>query len=102
MTGVTRPHNQAAEAEAAQHMTDAPLGQHNAEPLGNGARQISSAPAHHPVPCRVGAAAHPLGYLHLLIGRQTPLRPGLAHPGSQTRQALGVVAMHPIAQRLPP
>ena len=67
MAGMTRPHNQPTEVEAAQQMTDAPLGQHNAEPLGNGARQISPAPAHHAVPGRVGAAAHPLGYFRLLI-----------------------------------
>ena len=102
MPGVTWPHNQAAEAEAAQHMTNAPLGQHNAEPLSNGARQISSAPAHYGVLCQIRAAAHPLRHLRLLLGRQTPLRPGFAQPSSQPCQALSVVAMHPIAQRLPP
>ena len=44
---------------------------------------------------------HLLGHPGFLRRRQTALRPAVALPIDQARQTIGVVAMHPVAQRLP-
>jgi hypothetical protein len=74
--------------------------QMNIEFGGDAITQVSTAPAHHAIGLEVRAVFYPLRYFNLLGFGQTRLTP---RPGSvrQPGQAIRVVTMHPVAQRLP-
>ena len=76
------------------------LMQMNIEFGGDAVTQVSTAPAHHAISLEVRAVFYPLRYFAPLGFGQTRLtpRPG---PVRQPSQAIRVVAMHPVAQRLP-
>src|ERR1700730_16962570 len=75
------------------------LMQMNIEFGGDAGTQVGTAPAYHAVGLGIRAVFHPLRHLAQLGFGQTRLtpRPG---PVREPRQAVGVVAMNPVAQRL--
>ena len=81
-------------------LADAALMQMNIEFGGDAVTQVSTAPAHHAIGLEVRAVFYPLRHFAPLGFGQTRLapRPG---PVRQPSQAIRVVAMHPVAQRLP-
>jgi hypothetical protein len=97
---VLRSDRQAGEAEPAQDLADRALVQPDREAGLDQRPQVDPPPAHHAVPVRVGPALHGRRQLGLLPGREARLAP---RPGAiaQAREALGVVAVHPVAQGLP-
>ena len=96
-----RPHRQPHEAQAAQQGADRPLGQRHVEALRDHRGEIGPSPAHHAVHGRVGAGPNQLGNDRRLLGRQAKPWADRAAPVRQPRQALVVVAMYPVTQRLP-
>ena len=97
---VPRPDRHAAEAEPAQHLADRALVQPDREAGLDQRLEVDPAPAHHAVPVRVRPPLHGGRQLGLLLGREPrpAPRPG---PVAQAGEALGVVAVHPVAQGLP-
>ena len=100
LIGVLRADRYPAKAETAQQIADRAFGQRHAElPLDLGG-QIDASPANHPVFGKLRAGADPLRHRRRLRRRQ--LRRRSRRPlVRQARQSFGIVAMHPIAQRLP-
>ena len=100
--GVPRAHGQAPEAQPAQQLAHRALVQPRPEAPFDEVAQIGAAPARQAaVLGRVRPRLDPPFHLGLLRRRQARLRAGAARPVGQARDALGVVAVHPVAQRLP-
>jgi hypothetical protein len=97
---VLRPDRHAAEAEPAQHLADRALVQPDREAGLDQGPQVGPAPAHHAVPVGVRPPLHGGHQLGLLLGREPRPRPGAASV-VQAGEPLGVVAVHPVPQRLP-
>lgn len=101
MRRMSRTHRQPHETEPAQQLADRALGQLYAEALGDHRGKINAPPAHDAMFGKVGTADYQRGNGGLLLGRQAPGRTAAAKPVRQPGKALLVVAMHPVAQRLP-
>src|SRR6185503_12578020 len=97
---VPRPDRDAAEAEPAQDLADRALVQPDREAGLDQGLQVDPAPAHHAVPVGVRPPLHDGFQLGLLPGREPRPRPGPA-PVVEAREALLVVAVHPVPERLP-
>jgi hypothetical protein len=99
---VARAHGQAPEAQPAQQLAHRALVRPRPEAPLDEVAQIGAAPARQAaVLGRVRPRLDPPFHLGLLRRRQARLRAGAARPVGQARDALGVVAVHPVAQRLP-
>jgi hypothetical protein len=99
---VPRAHGQAPEAQPAQQLAHRALVQPRPEAPFDAVAQIGAAPARQAaVLGRVRPRLDPPFHLGLLRRRQARLRAGAARPVGQARDALGVVAVRPVAQRLP-
>jgi hypothetical protein len=99
LLGTVRPHRYAPEAEAAQQIADRSLGQLDPVALLDHKRQVDPAPAHHAVDGQIGASPNQLRHLPCLLGGQTRLR-SRRRAVRKPLYSLGVVTVHPIAQRL--
>ena len=96
---MARTHRQAAEAEPLQQPSDVTLADLDPEAPLDLRLKVDAAPAHHAMARRVGAGldeARQLGHL----GRRQARRPARAGTVAKTLDALRVVAVHPVAQRL--
>ena len=98
--GMPGPQHQATEAKPAQHVADAALGHHHPKVRLDRAHEVGPAPARHPIPRKLRALDDPAGYCLLLLSRQQAGGPATM-PVAQAGQAVSVVAMHPVTQRLP-
>jgi hypothetical protein len=95
-----RPRLHARQAASAQQLADCPLMHHDLVALGNKCLKVYAAPAHHSITLRVRSGKHQLFQLLQLLFRQcrrTAAARRIAQPGYPG----GVVAMHPVPQRLP-
>src|SRR3954468_4018432 len=97
---VPRPDRAAAEAEPAQDLADRALVQPDREAGLDQGLQVDPAPAHYAVPVGVRPPLHDGFQLGLLPGREPRPRPGPA-PVVEAREALLVVAVHPVPERPP-
>ena len=94
-----RPHRQAPEAEAAQERADRSLGQDHAVTLLDHRGEIDATPAHHAVFGQDRSLPNQIGHLRFLR-RGQPGRGPRDRTVAEPFQALGVVTMHLVAQRL--
>ena len=97
---VLRAHRQASEAEPAQHLADRALVQPDPEAGLDQGLEVDPPPAHHAVPVRVRPPLHDRRQLGPLLRGEARLAPR-APPVVQAGEALGVEAVHPVAQGLP-
>ena len=95
-----RAHRQPDKAERLQLLADRALVHHHAEPRLDHTLQIDAAPAHDAVLLRVRALLDQFGKRRQ-IARAQPARRTRIVAVRQAQKPLGIVAMHPIAQRLP-
>src|SRR5208282_6605648 len=98
---VARAHRQTPETQAAQQLADAALMQLDIELARDLLAQIDHSPTDNTVDPLVRTGAHPLRHRRLLLYRQLRRRTAAMRAVEQAGQAFGVVAMHPVAQRLP-
>jgi len=94
-----RAHRQASKTQPTQHVAHGALSQNHAKMALDLASQVDPSPTHQAVLRKVRASPHPVSHLGQLLGRQTRRRPRRTSI-RQPSQALGVVAMHPVTQRL--
>lgn len=100
LLGMLRPGRDAPEPQPAQQAAHRALGHAHAELGLQNPGQVHPAPAHHAVLGHVRSLAHQLGQPLRLPGVQQRL--ATAAPAiNQAVHATLVVAMHPVAQRLP-
>jgi hypothetical protein len=97
---VLGPHRQAGEAEPAQDLADRALVQLDREAGLDPRLEVDPPPADHAIRLRVRSLLDDLFQLHQLLGREPWRRPRM-RPVAQPGQALGVVAVDPVAQGLP-
>ncbi len=100
LLGVLRADRYPAKAKAMQEIADRTFGQRDAKLPLDLAGQIDASPANHLVVGEVRAGADPLCHRRRLLRRQLRRR-SRRPPVRQPRQSFGIIAMHPIAQRLP-
>ena len=89
-----------AETETVQQLAHGLLTHRLAELGFHTAFDVDSAPADHPILPKVGTGLDPFGNLGLLPLRQ-PRRAARQWPVTEPTQALIIITMHPVAQRLP-
>ena len=90
-----------AEVQTSQQFAHRPLVHVHAECGRNLVTQVDQPPAHDLVAIGIRPLAHPLGHPLFLLGRQLPGRRARVGTVLQTGEAICIVAVHPIAQRLP-
>jgi len=95
-----RTHRQAAERQRVQQLADRALVQGDAKAVLDPVLEIDAPPAHHTVALQISAFVNPDRHLGLLLYRQARQRAVAPRLVRQTIQAAGIVAMHPVAQRL--
>jgi hypothetical protein len=95
-----RTHRQAPERQLVQQLADRALVQRDAKVLLDPLLEIDAPPAHHAVALQIGAFLHPGLNRGLLLRRQARQRAVAPRLVGQAIQAAGIVAMHPVAQRL--
>jgi hypothetical protein len=99
---VLRTHGQAPEAQPAQQLAHRALVQPWPEAAFDAVAQVDTAPPHQAsLLGRLRSRFDPALHLRLLRRRQARLRTGTARPVGKARDAIGVVAVRPIAQGLP-
>ena len=99
LLGMKRARLQSGQLQPAQPLADGSLVYRYGEPLGHLAPQVEASPAHHLVGLGIGAFDHQcLQIIHLRLVESR--RSARATARRQARDPGGIVAMHPIAQRL--
>jgi len=90
-----------AEAHRLQHPADAAFVQEHKKPIQDTAPEVQQAPTHHTVFYEARTLADPGRQLFFLLPVQLGLRTTRMRLVRQTGHTVFIVAMHPIAQRLP-
>ena len=96
---VLRAHRQPPETQCCQLLADAAFVQHDAEFRLDAVLQVTATPAHHAVAHRVGTGLDPGRKRGQLFGCKPP-GPMRHRPVHQPAEALGIVAMYPVPERL--
>lgn len=101
LLGMARANGDPGEVQPREKLADGALVHLHAEVPRDLVAQITAPPAHHLVHLPRRPGADPIGNLGFLRRGQLALRPAVVRPVGQPLQALRVIAMNPVPQRLP-